>query len=240
MNRRITALVLVSVMLMSCACSKTGVSVDESTADIIESHITEVSEVIESNAGAAFSQGLEFISNGDGTATLAGIGECIDSNLSIPSVTPDGDTVTAIADGAFQACQTITSVEIPDTVTSIGESAFEQCSGLTDISIPDSVTEIGANALNDCVSLQEVTIPENFTVEDLDAAQIGSAIFGEDMEGIPENCRINGEQIQSWLDSRGFEALVEAAQTINVNEQDIRDAISEAGEEIGFTLPAGF
>ena len=60
------------------------------------------------------------------------------------------------------------------------------------------------------------------------------------MEGIPENCRINGEQIQSWLDSRGFEALVEAAQTINVNEQDIRDAISEAGEEIGFTLPAGF
>ena len=64
------------------------------------------------------------------------------------SVVINGKTyqVTAIADGAFQGCTGLTSVEIPSTVTSIGQNAFNGCSGLIIIKIGKGVKEIGSKA----------------------------------------------------------------------------------------------
>ena len=54
--------------------------------------------------------------------------------------------VTAIAEGAFQGCTGLTSVEIPNTITTIEENAFNGCSGLVDIKIGKGVKEIGSKA----------------------------------------------------------------------------------------------
>jgi hypothetical protein len=61
-------------------------------------------------------------------------------SYSIPS------SVISIEDGAFEACNQLTSISIPSSVTSIGEIAFYYCMGLSSITIPSSVTSIGARA----------------------------------------------------------------------------------------------
>ena len=45
------------------------------------------------------------------------------------------DSVTAIREGAFACCSSLTSVTIPDSVTAIGSSTFALCSRLTSVTI---------------------------------------------------------------------------------------------------------
>ena len=73
------------------------------------------------------------------------------------------DSVTSIGWGAFSGCRSLTSVTIPDSVTSIEGDAFKICSSLTSITIPDSVTSIGYSAFSYCSSLTSVTIPDSVT-----------------------------------------------------------------------------
>ncbi|MGN1445721.1 MAG: leucine-rich repeat domain-containing protein, partial [Eubacteriales bacterium] len=96
--------------------------------------------------GAQYSEGLEFTSNGDGTCYVSGIGTCTDTDIRIPLVSPQGDSVTGIGAYAFRDCDGLTSINIPDSVTNICAYAFHYCKGLTSINIPDSVTSIGAYA----------------------------------------------------------------------------------------------
>ena len=67
---------------------------------------------------------------------------------------PDG--VTAIADGAFYRCRSLTGIAIPDGVASIGEGTFENCGSLTSVTIPASVASIGDGAFYTCLSLTDV------------------------------------------------------------------------------------
>jgi hypothetical protein len=64
------------------------------------------------------------------------------------SVEINGKTcqVTAIADGAFQGCTGLTSVELPNTIGTIGVNAFDGCSGLIIIKIGKGIKEIGSKA----------------------------------------------------------------------------------------------
>lgn len=48
------------------------------------------------SGGKNYSEGLEFISNGDGTCYVAGIGNCTDTDIIIPKVSPSEDKVTKI------------------------------------------------------------------------------------------------------------------------------------------------
>ena len=50
----------------------------------------------------------------------------------------------------------IGEVTIPNTVTSIGDGAFDNCESLTSVAIPDSVTSIGSGAFYDCTNLANV------------------------------------------------------------------------------------
>ncbi len=92
------------------------------------------------------SRGLEFSSNGNGTCNVVGIGDCTDTDIIIPSISPDGDRVTGIGGSAFRDCSSLTSIVIPDGVTAIGGSVFQDCISLTSVNIPDSVTSIGISA----------------------------------------------------------------------------------------------
>lgn len=81
--------------------------------------------VIRPTGGIA--EALDFVSNGDGSCYVSGIGSCKSANIVIPSTSPSGDRVTAIGERAFYGRGELESVTIPTSVTSIGANAFYGC-----------------------------------------------------------------------------------------------------------------
>ena len=79
----------------------------------------------------------------------------------IPSVTPDGKTVTGIGKECFADCTALTSVKIPNTIKSIGINAFEDCDRLKELIIPSSVETMGSNAIWSCDSIERLIIMDN-------------------------------------------------------------------------------
>jgi hypothetical protein len=86
------------------------------------------------------------------------------TSISIP------DSVTNIADEAFEYCGTVTNVTIGHGVISIGNDTFSECTGLINVSIPTNVTSIGASAFSLCTNLRTTAIPDSVT-------NIGNAAF---------------------------------------------------------------
>lgn len=113
--------------------------------------------------------GLSYKINEDEKTCTVSRGVCADVNVVIPSVSPDGYAVTAIADSAFENCGGIMSITIPSSATSIGNGAFAGCIDLTNVNIPNSVTSIGANAFSGCSRIKNITIPNSVTSIGLDA-----------------------------------------------------------------------
>lgn len=66
-----------------------------------------------------------------------------------------------IADGAFQYCDSVNTIDIPETVKIIGANAFDGCSSLTSINIPNGVTYIDKATFSGCSALLSIIIPEN-------------------------------------------------------------------------------
>ena len=73
------------------------------------------------------------------------------------------ESLTSIGDSAFSGCSSLKEITIPAGVTSIGDGVFSGCSSLTEITIPEGVTSIGDWAFSDCTSLTEITLPESLT-----------------------------------------------------------------------------
>ena len=80
-------------------------------------------------------------------------------------------SVTSIGSYAFRGCTSLESVSFPASVTTIDDYAFSGCTALESVSIPASVTTIGDSAFLDCTSLVSITIPNSVT-------KIGSSAFG--------------------------------------------------------------
>lgn len=103
------------------------------------------------------SKGLAFLSNGNGTCALLGIGECDDGFIIIPRESPEGDIVTEIADSAFKNCSTIRGVELCDTIERVGAYAFYG-STIREIVIPKTIKEIGNYAFSGCKYLEKIEV----------------------------------------------------------------------------------
>lgn len=73
------------------------------------------------------------------------------------------NTVTTIANTAFQNCTGLSSVNLPSSVTTIGNNAFDGCNSLSSIELPASVQTIGEDAFASCTSLTSFTIPDGVT-----------------------------------------------------------------------------
>ncbi len=77
------------------------------------------------------------------------------------------DSVTTIADSAFQDCPNLTSVTIGNGVTTIGGHAFAYSPSLANITMGNNVATIGYAAFEECEALTSITMPDSVTtIED--------------------------------------------------------------------------
>ena len=84
------------------------------------------------NNDNAVSQGLEFERSSDYTGyAVAGIGDCFDTKIIIPSTYND-KPVVEIKEEAFKGYY-LTSITIPESVITIGEEAFSSCYKLVEV-----------------------------------------------------------------------------------------------------------
>jgi hypothetical protein len=68
--------------------------------------------------------------------------------------------VTAIADGLFAGCATLTSADFSATaITEVPADCFAGCPALTSVVLPATCTAIGPNAFAGCTALASVTAP---------------------------------------------------------------------------------
>jgi hypothetical protein len=70
------------------------------------------------------------------------------------------NSVSAIADCAFQDCRKLKTIRIPDSVVAIGDYAFSGCYNLTEIQLPNSITSIGEKVFPHCKSFKKIIIPK--------------------------------------------------------------------------------
>lgn len=118
------------------------------------------------------SLGLAYAINPDGkTFSVAGIGNCIDTDIIIPE-NFCGYHVTAIGKNAFKGREDIKSITFPETITVIGERAFYECRSLESLTLPSGLLEIGNFAFSCCHLLKEIVVPQSVT-------KIGAGAFSE-------------------------------------------------------------
>lgn len=80
-------------------------------------------------------------------------------------VLPTAGGITAIPDGAFAGCTSLTgeNLKIPKNIVTITANAFKE-SGLKKLYIPNQVTTIGASAFEACKNLEDVHISNNISI----------------------------------------------------------------------------
>lgn len=70
------------------------------------------------------------------TCVVTGTWNYPETELVIPSESPDGYTVAGVAEEAFAGCSNFSAITVPNSVLLIGENAFRGCSTLKSITLP--------------------------------------------------------------------------------------------------------
>jgi hypothetical protein len=103
------------------------------------------------------SEGLEFLSNGDGTCTIVGTGSCSDRDIVIPTESPEGETVVLIDEYALYSLEDVDSVTLLNYCYDVGENAF-QYGEFTTLNIIGGTPNIDKRAFSSCDKLENVNI----------------------------------------------------------------------------------
>ena len=120
-----------------------------------------------------------------------------------------GNSVTSIADYAFQDCSGLTSIEIPGSVTSIGNYAFSGCSNLTSIAFEDGESELMdySKTYDDHTAYSYVylgrilTSPANFPGQNIQTFE-----FGENISSI-QKALFQGRTVCDMILSSGMQSI---------------------------------
>jgi hypothetical protein len=133
-------------------------------------------EVEADYANLTASEGLDIVSNGDGTCTIVGIGICKDKEIVIPTQSSSGDKVTEIDERAFADLKGVSTLYFIGNNIEIGEKAF-QSSRIEKIVISGSEVTIDENAFCYCDDITEIYIGSSkVTVEQYAFYDVGDDV----------------------------------------------------------------
>lgn len=151
-GRRTFVLLLLFLLTFTVSCDGSTIS-DKDDADKPETQDVENTR----------SEEFIYISNRDGTCSIAGLRGETDGNITIPPLSPDGDMVVEILHEAFRDNREIRAVVLSDTVAKIGSYAFFGCENLKEISFSKSLETIDEYAF-ELTGLESVTIPTSMKI----------------------------------------------------------------------------
>jgi len=98
-------------------------------------------------------------------------------------------------DGAFEECDTFSTVNLEGNVKSIGNYAFDGCDNLTSVSISESVSSLGLRPFTNCSKLTDVNFNGSEKFECID-----SIIYELGADG-------NKEKLVEYLTARNYNAM---------------------------------
>ena len=129
------------------------------------------------------------------------------SAYTIPSsiTASDGNsyTVTAIDNGAFKDCSSITGITLPNTIVRLGDQCFAGCGSITTITIPNGITTWGEYCFSGCTSLKEINFEDG--LESLGdrtfygCSSLKSVTIPDCITTIGEECFANCDNLKSML-----------------------------------------
>ena len=138
--KMVGCLALLCVIICGCAVlGRQNTSAAAGTPTESETENAAVQTIVADNAGAiegsvtvapAYSEGLRYRSNGDGTCAVAGLGTCTSACVLIPPTSPAGDRVTEILPYALQD-SIIGAIELPASVETVTPASFAGCPRLS-------------------------------------------------------------------------------------------------------------
>ena len=131
---KMTALLVAAMLTATALTSCTNGKKNEESETTTEATTTAPTTSTSNAAVRTGSEGLSFTVTGNGKCTLTGLGTCTDTAVCVPATDEDGNTVTAIAAGAFKSSR-VSAIEIPETVVEIADGAFDGCTKLSYISV---------------------------------------------------------------------------------------------------------
>lgn len=158
-----------------------------------------------------------------------------DSEVTVPSEL-DGDTITAIGEGAFSNNNVIKRVNIPASITSIEDGAFYECENLSVVHFAEGseLTTIGQGAFCYCPELAEVNFEDLKNLKTIGSSEVTLA-DGVAIETVMSAADNEGEVklYAYWLDApeiKGTSISLNGDVTTNIyvmtiSEFDIEDVI---------------
>ena len=188
----------------------------------------------------------------DNYASVAGIGDCEDSDIVIPGMSAGGYPITEIDVKAFYG-EEITSVFFPSTIESIGKNAFNGCDLLTDVYYDGTeedwlnnvdIHTTGNDAIENATKHFNEPVVETFTVTFVD--HDGTVLKSETVESgksatPPQEPTRAGYSFTGWdkaYDNVTSDLTVMAKYTSNTTTPTfiVSNAIGSAGDTVEITV----
>ena len=104
---------------------------------------------------------LTYSENADGTYTVTGYEGNL-TYLNVPKLY-QAKAVTAIAESAFEECDTLENVRLSENLVSVGSRAFYGCDKLKTVTLVASLEKLSKNTFSACPLLTKITVDEQNT-----------------------------------------------------------------------------
>ena len=88
-----------------------------------------------------------------GTASVAGIGSCEESNIIVPRINEEGYEVVELGEEAFKDVAFAKTIQLPSSVKMIGPKAFSGCISLESVTLPKDVEALYDECFYNCTAL---------------------------------------------------------------------------------------
>lgn len=135
------------------------------------------------------------------------------------------DSVTKIANNAFENCDGLSDITIPGSVLTIGDAAFSGCTQLSHVMFIDGIKNIGVSAFSNCTMLSDIALPETLQFLGSYAFENCTSVYHIDYKNTGVGTK---KDIEDILDANGVDYVKTAFNNTSLEGQAVASGIYAA------------